>query len=153
MVASALLWFSVGFQVRGALQRSYPPCTSGLGAGVKAGFLEEDKELGRRGRTVPGAPGDGGISEEFLGHRDSRGWSGRFGLCPQARRPRLQGAERRTVLNTSLRLEAGQLGPPSPRLLGGAAPATVAGAVAAAHLAQVSRSTLAAAQAPGLGSR
>ena len=51
-------------------------------AGVKAGFLEEEEELGQGARTAAGAPGGGGISEESLGHQGSPGWLGRFGLCP-----------------------------------------------------------------------
>ena len=62
------------------------------------GFLEEE---GRRGRTAAGAPGGGGISKESLGHQDCPGWLGRFGLCLQARRPRLHRAERRTFLSAN----------------------------------------------------
>lgn len=77
MCSLALLWFSMGFQRRSALLKSYPPCTWASGARVKAGFLEEEEELGRRGQSHKRCPWGRWSLEESGGSETLQaGWAG-----------------------------------------------------------------------------
>lgn len=152
---SVLILFStfLGLPSEGSFIEVLPSLHLGFGAGVKAGFLEE--ELGRRGRTTKGAPGDSGNCEESLGSK-TLGLVGLADPVPPGwvvAAPRLPGACEQDSLKRQTWAQRGTLGSAlRPWLLGGAAPAA-AGLVTAAHLAQVRRPAPAVARAPGLGSR
>jgi hypothetical protein len=108
--------------------------------GFKTDFLEERDEPWLEGQNDNGTPGTA-KSRLPLPPSVFAGWlAGWAGLvtAPQPNRLGFSDAERGTLSNASLGHKAGHLGPPSPWLRGGAAPATAAGAVATAHLAQVS---------------
>ncbi|XP_059253562.1 single Ig IL-1-related receptor isoform X2 [Mustela nigripes] len=135
---SVLILFStfLGLPSEGSFIEVLPSLHLGFGAGVKAGFLEE--ELGRRGRTTKGAPGDSGNCEESLGSK-TLGLVGLADPVPPGwvvAAPRLPGACEQDSLKRQTWAQRGTLGSAlRPWLLGGAAPAA-AGLVAAAHLAQ-----------------
>lgn len=128
------------------LSRVLPSLHRGFGAGVKAGFLEEEEELGRRSRTANGDPGkvESPRSPSRAGAH-SQGWVAGLASAPRPGRWA-------PVLSASLGHQARHWVRPPPGRWAGLHLSRRRGC-RAAHLTQVSRPAPAVARAPGLGSR